>query len=304
MFHTISRVGGALIVVAALVGCGDDDITDPVDLETITATVTATSDLSTLATALDAAGLDATLEGAGPFTVFAPVDAAFEALGTDRLDVLLDPANRALLQKVLTYHVISGDVRAGDLSDGLTATTVEGSEVTFDLSDPSDPKVSGASIVQADIEVENGVVHLIDGVLTDNLDLVDVATVEGFPTLVSLVEQQGLTATLRGDNGGDGYTVFAPTEAAFGALSSVPSGDDLTNVLLYHVVGATVESGALSDGQVVSTAYGGHDFTVNIDGSDVTISDETGATVNVVVTDVPAVNGIIHVIDAVLIPTP
>lgn len=311
---TVGVSGGSVTVNGAAVVTADieasngvvhiiDDVLVPSDTDVYEAAVL-TEETTTLAAAVGAADLAGALQGDGPFTVFAPVNAAFEALGTDRLEVLLDPANQALLQKVLTYHVISGAaIEAGDLSDGQMATTLEGSDVTFDLSDASDPKINGVSIIATDIPVENGVIHLIDGVLTDNLDLVDVATVEGFSTLVSLVDQQGLTETLRGDNGGDGYTVFAPTNAAFEALSSVPSGDALTNTLLYHVVPATVESSALSDGQVVGTAYAGHDFTVNIDGS-VTLTDESGNTVNVTLTDVPAANGIIHVIDAVLIPTP
>ncbi|MDX1747322.1 MAG: fasciclin domain-containing protein, partial [Halobacteriales archaeon] len=262
-----------------------------------------TEETQTLVSAVSAAGLDDDLQGEGPFTVFAPVDAAFEALGTDRLEVLLDPANLALLQKVLTYHVVPGAIESSQLSDGQTARTLEGTDVTFDLSDPQSPQVNGASIIATDIPVENGVIHLIDGVLTENLDIVDVATVEGFSTLVSLVEQQDLTSTLRGENAGDGYTVFAPTNDAFEALSTVPSGEDLTNTLLYHVVPTTVASSDLSDGQAVSTAYAGHDFTVNIDGS-VTITDESGNTATVTVTDVAAANGLIHVIDAVLIPTP
>jgi len=262
---------------------------------------TLTAETQTLVAAVTAGELVETLKGEGPFTVFAPVEAAFEALGTERLDVLLDPANLALLQKVLTYHVVPGDVRAADLSDGLSVATVEGSELAFGLSGAT-PRVNGAAIVAADVVTENGVIHLVDGVLTENLDLVDVATVEGFPTLVSLVEQQALTETLRSDNGGDGFTVFAPTEDAFAALSAVPSGDALTDVLLYHVVPATVASGALSDGQVVTTAEG-RTFTVNIDGAAVTITDGAGQTVNVVLTDVPAANGVIHVVDTVLLPS-
>lgn len=281
-----------------------DEVLVPSDLD-IYETAVLTEGTTTLATAVAAADLDGTLQGAGPFTVFAPVNAALAALGTERLDVLLDPANQALLQKVLTYHVIAGDVRAADLIDGGTAATVQGGELTFDLSDAMDPKVNGVSIVATDIVTENGVIHLIDEVLTDHLDIVDVATVEGFSTLVSLVDQQDLTTTLRTDNAGDGFTVFAPTDAAFAALAAVPSGQALTDVLLYHVVGATVGSGDLSDGQVVATLEpGGATFTVNIAGSDVTITDGAGNTVNVVVTDVTASNGLIHVIDGVLIPTP
>lgn len=259
-----------------------------------------TPDVSTLVAAVVAGDLVSTLRGDGPFTVFAPINAAFEALGTDRLDVLLDPANQALLQKLLTYHVVSGDIRAADLTDGAMVATVEGTEVSIDLSGAT-PRVNGADIIATDIVVENGVIHLIDGVLTENTDLVDVATINGFSTLVSLVAEAGLVATLRSDNNGDGFTVFAPTDEAFAALSAVPSGQDLVDVLTYHVVGATVGSGDLSDGMVVTTVEGST-FTVNISGSTVTITDGSGNTVGVVLTDVPASNGVVHVIDGVILP--
>ena len=262
-----------------------------------------TDETATLVDAVVAGDLVSTLEGPGPFTVFAPINAAFEALGTDQLDVLLDPANVALLQKVLTYHVISGEIFAADLADGATVTTVEGSDVTIDLSDPTMPMVNGANIIATDIVTENGVIHLIDGVLTENLNLVDVAVVNGFSTLVDLVAQQGLDGALSAPDAG--LTVFAPTNEAFAALSTVPSGQALTDVLTYHVLDSEVASGDLSDGlQVTNTLLAGGAFTVNISGSDVTITDGSGNTVNVIITDVPASNGIIHVIDAVLIPTP
>jgi len=247
-----------------------------------------------------ASGLASTLQGAGPFTVFAPLSSAFAALGTDKLDVLLDPANIGLLQKILTYHVVAGDIRAADLTDGAMVSTVEGSDVTIDLSGAM-PKVNGANIVATDIVVENGVIHLIDGVLTENADLVDVALINGFPTLVDLVVTAGLESTLRSDNNGDGFTVFAPTEAAFAALTSVPSGQALVDVLTYHVLSGTVASGALSDGLVVTTVQG-NTFTVNISGPSVSITDQSNNTVNVVATDVPAANGVVHVIDGVIQP--
>jgi uncharacterized surface protein with fasciclin (FAS1) repeats len=256
---------------------------------------------STLVAAVDAGGLVGTLQGAGPFTVFAPINEAFEALGTDKLEVLLDPANLALLQKVLTYHVISGDIRAADLTDGAMVTTVEGSDVTIDLSGAT-PKVNGADIIATDIVVENGVIHLIDGVLTENTDIVDVAVLNGFSTLVDLVGTAGLESTLRSDNGGTGFTVFAPTNEAFAALATVPMGQALVDVLTYHVVGATVGSGDLSDGQMVTTVEGSM-FTVNISEGSVTITDGAGNMVNVVLTDVPAANGVIHVIDGVILPS-
>ena len=261
-----------------------------------------TEGVSTLVDAVVAGDLVETLQGPGPFTVFAPINEAFEALGTDRLDVVLDPANQALLQKVLTYHVISGDIRAADLTDGAMVATVEGTEVTIDLSDPMMPKVNGANIIATDIVVENGVIHLIDGVLTENLDIVDQAVANGFSSLVDLVGTAGLEATLRDDNMGAGYTVFAPTNDAFMALASVPTGQDLVDVLTYHVVGATVGSADLTDGQIVTTVEG-TTFTVNISDSAVSITDGAGNTVNVIVTDVLASNGVIHVIDGVILPS-
>ena len=161
--------------------------------------------------------------------------------------------------------------------------------------------VNGANIIATDIVVENGVIHLIDGVLTENADLVDVATIQGFDTLVSLVDQASLVSTLRSDNMGAGFTVFAPTNEAFAQLQSVPMGQALVDVLTYHVVPATVLSSALQDGQVVTTVEGST-FTVNINGSAVTLTDGSGATVSVILTDVPASNGVIHVIDGVILP--
>jgi transforming growth factor-beta-induced protein len=256
----------------------------------------------TAVAAVSAGDLVSTLRGPGPFTVFAPVDAAFEELGSYTLEALLDPANQALLQKVLTYHVISGDIRAADLTDGAMVATVEGTEVTIDLSDPMMPKVNGANIIATDIVVENGVIHLIDGVLTENLDIVDQAVVNGFSSLVDLVGTAGLEATLRDDNMGAGYTVFAPTNDAFMALASVPTWQALVDVLTYHVAGATVGSADLTDGQIVTTVEG-TTFTVNISGSAVSITDGAGNTVNVIVTDVLASNGVIHVIDGVILPS-
>lgn len=295
--------GASIIATDIVVGNGVIHLIDGVltpELDIVEKAIV-TDETQTLVAAVAAGDLVETLQGAGPFTVFAPINAAFDDLGADMLDILLDAENQALLQKILTYHVIPGDIRAADLMNGMTATTVEGSEVTFDLTGAV-PMVNGASIIATDIVVGNGVIHLIDMVLTENADIVDVATLNGFPTLVDLVVEADLEATLRSDNMGDGFTVFAPTEAAFAALSSVPTGQALVDILTYHVVSGTVGSGDLSDGQVVTTVEGST-FTVNIDGSAVTLTDGSGATVAVVLTDVAAANGVVHVIDAVLMPS-
>ncbi|HSG09302.1 MAG TPA: fasciclin domain-containing protein, partial [Longimicrobiales bacterium] len=266
----------------------------------IVETAIVTPQTQTLVAAVAAGGLVSTLQSEGPFTVFAPINEAFEALGSTAIENLLDPANQAILQKVLTYHVIAGDIRAADLTNGASVQTVQGTNVTIDLSGDL-PMVNGASIIATDIVVGNGVIHLIDGVLTENLDLVDQAVINGFSTLVGAVQGAGLEATLRSGNAGEGFTVFAPTNEAFAALAAIPSGDALVSVLTSHVVGATVASGDLLDGQVVSTVEGST-FTVNIDGNGVSLTDATGQTVMVVLTDVPASNGVIHVIDGVILP--
>jgi uncharacterized surface protein with fasciclin (FAS1) repeats len=123
----------------------------------------ANEELSTLVAAVKAADLVGTLSGEGPFTVFAPTNAAFEALPEGTLETLLKPENKDQLVAILTYHVVSGKVMSTDLSNGQTAATVQGEEVTVDVSDGV--KISGASVVAADVEASNGVVHVIDQVI-------------------------------------------------------------------------------------------------------------------------------------------
>lgn len=120
--------------------------------------------LSTLVAAVQAAGLVETLSGEGPFTVFAPTNAAFDALPDGTLESLLEPENRDQLVDILTYHVVSGEVMSGDLSDGMNAETVQGSEITISITDDG-VSVNDASVTTADVEASNGVVHIIDSVM-------------------------------------------------------------------------------------------------------------------------------------------
>ena len=123
-----------------------------------------TDALSTLVAAVEAAGLVETLKGDGPFTVFAPTNDAFDALPDGTLESLLLEENREMLIEILTYHVVPGKVMSGDLSDGMTAGTVQGSDVTISVGDYG-VSVNDASVVQADVEASNGVVHVIDAVI-------------------------------------------------------------------------------------------------------------------------------------------
>jgi uncharacterized surface protein with fasciclin (FAS1) repeats len=120
-------------------------------------------DFSTLVAAVQAADLVETLKGEGPFTVFAPTNEAFEALPEGTVEMLLMPENKDQLTAILTYHVVPGKVMSGDLSDGMMATTVQGTDVTIGTEDGV--TVNGANVVEADIEASNGVIHVIDAVI-------------------------------------------------------------------------------------------------------------------------------------------
>lgn len=132
--------------------------------KTIVELAVGNDDLSTLVTAVKAAGLVETLSGEGPFTVFAPTNAAFEALPEGVLEMLLKPENKESLQAVLTYHVVAGKVMSGDLSDGMTAETVQGSDVSISIK-YGKVKVDNANVAAADVNASNGVVHVIDAVI-------------------------------------------------------------------------------------------------------------------------------------------
>jgi uncharacterized surface protein with fasciclin (FAS1) repeats len=177
---------GALALGAA--ACGDDDDAAPQEPSTAETTMPAESegstagppatvvdvaasndDFSTLVSAVEAAGLAETLNGDGPFTVFAPVNDAFAALPAGTLDTLLLPENEDQLSAVLTYHVVPQEAMSGDLSDGMTITTVQGQPLTVGVDEAgvtlTDASGNTVSVVEADIEAGNGVVHVIDGVL-------------------------------------------------------------------------------------------------------------------------------------------
>jgi uncharacterized surface protein with fasciclin (FAS1) repeats len=170
----------AIAAVAALVavGCGDDSddgASAPASTEAAPAApatsqqdivqlASGNEDLSTLTTAVTAADLGPTLKGEGPYTVFAPTNAAFEALPAGALDELLEPANKKQLGGVLTYHVVPGQLKAADLSDGQKLETVNGETLTVRVSG-EEVTVGGAKVVQPDVQASNGVVHVIDEVL-------------------------------------------------------------------------------------------------------------------------------------------
>ena len=179
-------------------------------------TAVAAGSFKTLAAALGAAGLVDALKGEGPFTVFAPTDEAFAALPEGTIETLLKPENKKTLQAILTYHVVSGDVRAKQVVKLKNATTLNGQRVDI-MADDEGVRVDGANVVRADIACSNGVIHVIDKVILPNTDdLLTTATKAGnFNTLGAAIRAAGLVEALKGDGP---FTVFAPTDDAFAAL--------------------------------------------------------------------------------------
>ncbi|UCG85690.1 MAG: fasciclin domain-containing protein [Gemmatimonadota bacterium] len=261
----------------------------------VPSTAAGNSDFSILATALSATGLDNVLAGEGPFTIFAPTDAAFDALPAARLDALL--ADPGALTEVLLYHAVAGRVYSGDLEGVVSTETLVGFPLLFDLSDGA--KVNDANILATNVLATNGVIHVIDKVLLPpTKDIVQTAVDAGFSTLATALGAADLVATLQGEGP---FTVFAPTDDAFatlpdGALEALLEDiDALTSVLLYHVVDGQVFSGNLSGVSSAETLSG---ESISIDLSDgVKINDAT-----VIIKDIIATNGVIHVIDSVLLP--
>lgn len=258
-------------------------------------TAVSAGSFNTLAAALKAAGLVDTLKGKGPFTVFAPTDEAFAKLPKGTVEGLLkDPPK---LRQVLKYHLVSGNVMAKDVIKLTSAKTLLGQSVSIDASDGV--KVNNATVVKADIPCSNGVIHVLDAVILPMDDVIDIAGKAGsFKTLMAAIDAAGLNDTLRGEGP---FTVFAPTDEAFaklpagtveGLLKDVPK---LKQILLYHVVPGKNMAAEVVKMSTAKTAQG---QSVRISTSDGVKVD--GA--NVVKTDVAAANGVIHVIDAVILP--
>ncbi len=291
------RSAAVLLLGATVAACSDDDLNAPND-RTIADIAGNTPSLSTLVAALGAADLGAALEATGPFTVFAPINDAFENLPDGIVTSLLETGNRTTLQQLLRYHVVPGAFTASQLTDGQQLVTLTGQSLTVRVQNGT-VTVDGVPVVTADVEASNGVVHLIDGVLTEALNIVELAALTSdLSTLVGAVGSAGLATALTGEN----LTVFAPTNAAFAALGSAVPTDPavLAQVLQLHVVGTRAPSSSLSNGQTVASLLG-PTLTVGIVGSNITITGPQNV-VNVVITDIAASNGIIHVIDAVLLP--
>jgi len=250
----------------------------------------------TLAALVTQADLIDTLKGEGPFTVFAPADPAFAALPAAIVDTVT--GDDALLATVLTHHVIAGKYNLDQLPEG-TITTVAGDDLTITKIDGV-TYIDGNAVTVQNVQATNGVIHVMSNVLVPALgDIIDVATtLPGFTTLASLVTQADLIDTLKGEGP---FTVFAPVDDAFDALDPatldavLADPELLATVLTYHVIAGKLTTDQLVEGTITTVA--GVDLTVTkVDG--VTYIDGNP----ILVQNVQATNGVIHVLGAVLVP--
>ncbi len=290
---SVKSLAAGLMLTLVAAGARAGDIVD---------TAVGAGNFKTLAAALGAADLVDTLKGDGPFTVFAPTDEAFAKLPKGTVENLLKPENKGKLTGILTYHVVGGKVLAKQVVELSGAKTVNGQRVDIAVKG-STVMVDGAKVVTTDIECDNGVIHVIDSVILPAADNIPATADKAgtFKTLLAAAKAAGLVDALSGK---DDLTVFAPTDEAFGKL---PKGtiesllkpenkNQLVDILKYHVVPGRVYSEDVVAAKSVKTLQGSPAM--------VKVTDK-GAMIGkskLVATDIDASNGVIHVIDAVLMP--
>ncbi len=336
--NTIFSIMLAGFTIFMAIGCSDDD-NNPMSSSSnaptmdIVETAAAAGNFNTLLAAAEAADLVDALKGEGPLTVFAPTDDAFAALPAGTVEALLQDIDA--LTAILTYHVTVGEIKAEDVVKQTKVPTLNGSDLTVTINGDN-VMIDNANIIVTDIRASNGIIHVIDAVvipdanqsssremaiktagdyygggiigyliqngklqwLTKRLNLYTAARLTGLKTLGVAINAAGLKDVVK--HGGP-FTVFGPTDNAFAALptgtleSLLMDTDALSNILLYHVIAGVVKSSDVVN-LTEATMANGETVSITVDGG-VMVNDA-----NVVVVDIMARNGVIHIIDKVLIP--
>lgn len=295
IFKPISTI---LLSILFLTAC------QPTESTSLAEMVSEKEELSTLAKAIQASDLLNTLDDEGPYTLFAPSDAAFDAFPDYSVDQLLLKENRETLNEILKYHTLPGTIKTQDLTNGQSAATVQGEKVVINAEGTI--KVNGATVSTANLEADNGVIHIIDEVLLPlSMQKKTIAQLaigdERLSTLVSALKKADLVKTLQSKGP---FTVFAPTNEAFAALPEgilasllKPENKELlASLLSYHVVANPLMAEDLMEG-VELISIQGEPFTVELTENGTTVG---GATV--ISPDVSASNGVVHVVNTVMIP--
>ncbi|KAF0200887.1 MAG: adhesion [Bacteroidetes bacterium] len=310
MKTTFSKLSIILLAVASLTffsSCSkDDDDKKMEDPKNIVDVAVADARFSILVEALGKANLVSALEGDGPFTVFAPTNDAFTALFSQLGVSGIADLDAATLTPILLNHVVAGQVKSSDIATGYAATLnasgPNGTNVKVFINKGSNVMVDASKVIIADVMASNGVIHAIDKVILPASVVGHAINNPNFSTLVEAVVKANLVEAL---SSAGPFTVFAPTNDAFSALFttlgvsgiSALTAEQLTPILLYHVVSGNVLSTQVTTGSVPTLKDGS---SLNLTVS--TMGVKVNTSVNVVATDVQGSNGVIHVIDAVLLP--
>lgn len=297
----------AIAMVGVLASCSKDDDNEPTaQSKNIVETASSDNQFSILVSALQKADLVSALQGPGPFTVFAPTNDAFNELFSQLGVTGIEELSAETLTPILLNHVVSGSVKAADITTGyattLNTTAPGNNAVKIYISKGSSVMVDGSKVTTADVIASNGVIHVIDKVILPATVVNHAINNPNFSILVEAVVKAGLVDAL---NAAGPFTVFAPTNDAFNALFNTLgvsgisdlTAEQLTPILLYHVVSGNVVAAQVSTGNV-PTLKEGSDISIVASTMGVKLNDNS----NVIATDVQGTNGVIHAIDAVILP--
>ncbi|SDY33348.1 fasciclin domain-containing protein [Hymenobacter psychrophilus] len=319
----------ALASVTLLTSCDDDDDNNVIPAQNIVQVAQGDARFSTLVAAVTKADLGTTLAGTGPFTVFAPTNDAFAKLGSPfnsaaSITAITDPAQIATLKDILLYHVVAGDIKAADISTGASSqktarpasSAIVNDNTIYLTKNANGVFINGLTkVVVADVDASNGTIHAIDNVLmpptqsiTEILAGFNTGPTPEFSLLLQALSRPAAASILAAAaDPAANITVFAPTDAAFrtllsgAALSSV-SDANLVAILSRHVITTgRVFSSDLAAGQI-ATAAGANTVTVAASGTGFTVRGGTGTAANITNANILADNGLVHIIDQVLLP--
>ena len=303
----------ALLSLSVFVSCDDDDDEMAQEIETIAKIASDNSNLTSLVAALEVADLTSVLDGSTFYTVFAPTNEAFDAFLSDAGFSSLNDVPQDVVTDILLNHVIGGVARSTDLQTGYITTlyTAQDNPVQAFVDLSNGVRINGVSnVTNADIEASNGVIHIVDAVIAPPSVVTHALSNPEFSTLVAALTRSDLTIDFVSVLSGEGpFTVFAPTNAAFGDLLNelgASSLDDIDRetleaVLQYHVIAeANVRSNMLENGMNVTTLQGS-DINVEVSGV-AKLIDQNNRESEIIFVDVQASNGVVHVIDKVILP--
>jgi uncharacterized surface protein with fasciclin (FAS1) repeats len=307
------KIAGLVAIGALVSACGGSDDPAPGSI----AQEAQARGFTALLAAATKAGLDDELAAASSnLTVFAPTDAAFTSLATSlgfaNAGAMVTALPASALASILSYHLLPAKKTAANLvAGGATQATIysfSGSAATLALNTTSGVKITDAAltvanVTAADVPASNGVIHVVDKVLVPPGVLTVVQMAQANPTFSSLVGAVGTAGLVSTLNGAGPFTVFAPTNTAFAAAPTGLTGPQLTTVLTYHVLNSQVLSTQIPFGTPVATlANQNITITAGPAPAIASIADTTTTAGRIVAVDVRASNGVIHVVDKVLIP--